>query len=160
MSSRAQIFATLVALACATALSGCLTPRVQPPVSPAVAQARAGAGAKPAACPADTLESLSPVIVAFGFDEDTIPKAGEPILAATARWLTCHPGVEVVIAPDADNHGDAAKLNDLAQRRAYAVAGRLRALSAAEATIRTLARGAPDPVTAPHLVIKAQGRGW
>jgi hypothetical protein len=94
------------------------------------------------------------------FDETTIPEAAQAPLAAAARWLACNPGVEVVILPDADNHGDAAHLNDLAQRRAQAVAERLRTLGATAATLRILPRRAPDPVTAPHLVINAQGRGW
>jgi outer membrane protein OmpA-like peptidoglycan-associated protein len=160
MSSPARIFALIVTLACASALSGCLTPRVQPPVSQAVAQARAGAGAKPAACAAAPLETVSPTVVGFAFDEATIPEAGQAPLAAAARWLACNPGVEVVILPDADNHGDAAHLNDLAQRRAQAVAERLRTLGATAATLRILPRRAPDPVTTPHLVINAQGRGW
>jgi outer membrane protein OmpA-like peptidoglycan-associated protein len=147
-------------LLCAVALSGCLTPHVQPPPSQAVAQARAGAGAKAAACPADTLATLSPVVVAFGFNEDTVPEVGAARLAVAAKWLGCNPGVAVVISPDADNHGDAAHLNDLAARRAQVVADRLRSLGATAPVIRILARGAPDPAGAPHLVIKAQGRGW
>lgn len=157
MSRRVQIPAAML---CATALSGCLTPAVKPVISQAVIQARAGANAKAAACPTETVETLSPVIVAFGFDDAAVPEVGAARLATTARWLACNPGVEVVIAPDADNHGPAAKLNDLAQRRAQAVAERLRSLGATAATLRLLVRGAPDPVTAPHLVIKAQGRGW
>jgi outer membrane protein OmpA-like peptidoglycan-associated protein len=157
MSSRALI---LPALICAAALSGCLTPRIQPQVSQAVVQARAAAGAKSAACPTDTLATLSPVLVAFGFNEATVPEVGDTRLAAAVKWLGCNPGVEVVISPEGDSHADAAHLNDLAQRRAQAVAERLRSLGATAPVIHTLARGAPDPVSAPHLVIKAQGRGW
>ena len=157
MSPRTLIPVTLL---CAAALSGCLTPRVKVDVSPAIAQARAAASARAAACPTDTLETLSPVIVAFGFDDDKVPEVGDDHLRAAAKWLSCHPGIEVVIAPDADNHGDAAHLNDLAQRRGKAVAERLRALGATAPTLRTLPRGGADPVSAPHLVVKAQGRGW
>jgi outer membrane protein OmpA-like peptidoglycan-associated protein len=160
MSSRALVHALAVSLVCATALGGCLTPRVEPQVSRAVVQARAAAGAKPAACAATPLESVSPVVVAFGFDEATVPDADRTRLTAAVRWLACNPGTEVVIKPDADKHGDAAHLNDLAQRRAQAVQAELRTLGATAPVIRILPRGGPDPVTAPHLVINAQGRRW
>ena len=98
--------------------------------------------------------------MAFGFDDATISEAGQKRLVQAGAWLTCNPQVEVVIIPDADNHGDAAHLSDLAQRRAQATAAQLRTLGAKDAVIRVLARGAADPVTAPHLVVNAQGRGW
>lgn len=160
MSSRALFPAFAVSLLCAAALSGCLTPHVRPTPSQAVAQARSSASAKPAACSSDELAAVSPVEMAFAFDDVTISEAGQKRLAQAAAWLVCNPHVEVVIVPDADNHGDAAHLKDLAQRRAQAAADQLRTLGAKEAVIRILARGAPDPVTAPHLVINAQGRGW
>ena len=98
--------------------------------------------------------------MSFGFDEATLSETGQKGLSQAAAWLACNPHTEVVIVPDADNHGDAAHLNDLAQRRAKAAAEQLRALGAKDAVIRILSRGAVDPVTAPHLVINAQGRGW
>jgi len=160
MSRRSLFPALAVALAGATALSGCTTPRVTPKPSQAVLQARARVGAKAAACPAGELAAISPVDVGFGFDDATISPEGQRRLAAAAQWLACHAGVEAVILPDADNHGDAAHLKDLAQRRAEAVAARLRALGATAAVIHILPRGAPDNLSGPHLVINAQGRGW
>jgi len=158
--SRRACFLLAASLACAAVLTGCLTPHVQPTLSKAVVQARAGAGAKSAACPSSDLSTISPVEVAFGFDEATIPQAGHSRLAAAARWLACNPAVQVVIAPSADRHGDAAHQSDLASRRAQAVVGELRSQGATTAVIQTLAAGAPDPVSAPHLVINAKGRGW
>ncbi|MFI4964541.1 MAG: OmpA family protein [Caulobacterales bacterium] len=156
-----SLFPALAAIGlCAATLSACLTPRVQPTPSKAVAEARAGAGARAAACPATDLASVSPVDVGFAFDDATVTEVGVRNLTAAAQWLACHAGVEVVITPDADNHGDAAHLNDLAQRRAQAVQAELRTLGATAAVIRLLPRGAADPVTAPHLVVNAQGRGW
>jgi outer membrane protein OmpA-like peptidoglycan-associated protein len=160
MSSRALIPSLAVSLIFATGLSGCLTPQVQPTPSQAVVQARSAAGAKPAACTGVELASISPVDMAFGFDDATISEAGQKRLAQAAAWLGCNPGIEVVIIPDADSHGDAAHLSDLAGRRAQAAAAQLRVLGAKDAVIRLLARGAADPVTAPHLVVNAQGRGW
>jgi peptidoglycan-associated lipoprotein len=160
MSHRPAISALAVSLICAAALSGCLTPHVKPVLSQAVIQARAGASAKPAACPSSDLSTISPVEVAFGFDEATVPEAGHRLLEAAARWLVCNPHVEVVIQPDADNHGDAAHLADLAQRRGQAVMDELRTLGAKDAVMRLLPRGGADPVSAPHLVISAKGRGW
>jgi outer membrane protein OmpA-like peptidoglycan-associated protein len=160
MSPRTVISALAVSLACAAALSGCLTPHVQPALSQAVVQARAGAGAKPAACPSSDLATISPVEIAFGFDEATLPEVGHSRLADAARWLACNRQVPVVIAPAADRHGDAAHQADLASRRAQAVEGDLRSQGAKDAVIQTLAAGAPDPMTAPHLVINARGRGW
>ncbi len=66
----------------------------------------------------------------------------------------------MVIKPDADNHGEPAHLNDLAQRRGKAVADQLRSLGATAAVLHLLPRDAADPVTAPHLLINATGRGW
>jgi outer membrane protein OmpA-like peptidoglycan-associated protein len=160
MSRRAPIFALAASLACAVALAGCLTPHVKPALSQAVVQARAGAGQKAAACPAEALATVSPVEVGFGFDDATVSEVGRQRLAAAARWLACNPKVPVVIAPNADRHGDAAHQSDLASRRAEAVTAELRSQGAKDAVIQTLARGAPDPVTAPHLLITAKGRGW
>ena len=160
MSRRILLPALAVALACATALSGCVTPHVTPAPSQAVIQARARAKAQAPACQAGDLASISPVDVGFGFDDAAISEAGQRRLTAAAQWLACNPKVEVVILPEADNHGEPAHLQDLAQRRAQAVSDRLRALGATAPVIRIMSRGAADPVTGPHLVINAQGRGW
>ena len=145
---------------CAVTLCACLTPHVKPPVSQAVLDARARAGAKAPACPAGGPETVSPVDVSFGFDDATISEVGLQRLAAAAKWLVCNPKVEAVVLPDADNHGDAAHLADLSQRRAQAVLDQLRADGAKASVIRVLTRGAADPLTAPHVVVNAQGRGW
>jgi outer membrane protein OmpA-like peptidoglycan-associated protein len=161
MSTRTLLHALACALICAPVLAGCTTPRVQPEPSAAVLQARANAAAhKAAACTPGGLDAISPVDVGFGFDDAELSDPGQRRLAAAVAWLGCNPGVEVVILPDADNHGDAAHLADLAQKRALAVQARLRSLGATATVIRLLPRGAADPVTGPHLVINAQGRGW
>lgn len=149
-----------MAVLCAGGLSACLTPHVQPTLSTAVVEARAAAQVKAPACTPGGLEQVSPVDAAFAFDETEISPQGGQRLAAAARWLTCNPGVEAVIRPDGDNHGDAAHLNALAEGRAKSVADKLRELGATGATLRILTRGAPDPVTTPHLLINATGRGW
>jgi outer membrane protein OmpA-like peptidoglycan-associated protein len=141
-------------------LSGCTTQHIKPPPSQAILQARATQATRPATCAPGGLEAVSPLDAAFGFDDATVGDVGHKRLAAAARWLGCNPGVEVAILPDADNHGDPAHQDDLAQRRAKAVADDLRGLGAKDAVIHLLARGAPDPVKAPHLVINATGRGW
>jgi outer membrane protein OmpA-like peptidoglycan-associated protein len=160
MSSRTPLSALAATLLCATTLCGCLTPHVQPTLSQAVIQARARAGVEPAPCASSDLSTVSPVEVAFGFDEATVPEVGHQRLALAARWLVCNPHVPVVIRPDADRHGDAAHQNDLASRRAQAVNDELRSLGAKDPIIQIVARGAPDPMTAPHMVITAKGRGW
>jgi outer membrane protein OmpA-like peptidoglycan-associated protein len=160
MSLRSLFPVLAAALACATTLAGCLTPHIAPPPSAAVLQARAAHDAKPAACTPGGLEAVSPVDVGFGFDDAAMTEVGEKHLAAAAVWLGCNPGIEVVIRPGADNHGDDAHQADLAQRRARAVSEQLRALGATTAVIRTLPRDGADPVTAPHLLVNAQGRGW
>jgi len=141
-------------------LSGCLTPHIQPPPSAAVAEARAAAGAKAGACKPGGLDQVSPLNADFVFDEAEISPPGVRRLADAARWLACNPGVEVVIKPDSDNRGEEPHLNALAQARAKAVADKLQELGATGATLRILARGGADPVTAPHLLINATGRGW
>jgi outer membrane protein OmpA-like peptidoglycan-associated protein len=160
MSTRSRLPALAVALACCAALSGCLTPHVRPSPSKAVIDARSRTGAKVAACSAGDLASVSPVSAGFAFDDPAITPAAQTRLAAAAGWLTCNPTVEVVVAPEADHHGDAAHMDDLAKQRALAVQGQLRSLGATANVIRLLPRGGSDPVTAPHMVIKAEGRGW
>lgn len=155
----AHLQALAAGLACAAALSGCLTPRVKPTPSAAVIQARAAEGSKANACALGDLASVSPINVAFGFGETKLDNLALRRVAKAADWLKCNAGVEVVILPAADAHGTAAQQQDLASVRAKAVVDQLRALGA-QPVIRILAAGKPDPVTTPHLVIEAQGRGW
>jgi outer membrane protein OmpA-like peptidoglycan-associated protein len=158
--SRSAFFPALAAsLVCAVALSGCLTPRAKPAPSVAVQEARARVGAKVDACAVGDLASVSPVTVGFGFGETTLDETAQRHLAKAAAWLKCNTGVEVTILPSADAHGTPAKQRDLAAGRAKAVLDQLRTLGA-QSVVHTLAADAPDPVTAPHLVIRAEGRGW
>ena len=160
MSFRTRLPILAAGLLCAAATAGCLTPHVKAPPSQAILQARAAHEAKPAACALGALETVSPVGLDFPFDEATISEVGQKRLAAAAQWLTCNPGVEAVIRPDGDSQGDAAHMNELAQRRAQAAADQLRALGAQAVVIRVLARTAADPVGGPHVLINATGRGW
>jgi outer membrane protein OmpA-like peptidoglycan-associated protein len=141
-------------------LSGCTTPRITPPPSAAIVEARAAVGVKAAACKPGGLDQISPLDADFAFDNAEITPLGGRRLADAARWLACNPGVEVVIKPDSDNRGEAAHLNALSEARAKAVADKLRELGATGPTLHILARGAADPVTTPHLLINATGRGW
>jgi outer membrane protein OmpA-like peptidoglycan-associated protein len=160
MTARTALSALAVAMLCGATLSGCLTPNIRPPPSKAVAQARAHAGAKAEGCKPGGLETLSPMEIDFAYDDPKVTEVGQKELARAAQWLGCNAGVEVVILPDADHHGDAAHLDALAQQRGQAVVEALRALGATGPVIHTLKRGGTDPVTAPHLVINARGRGW
>ncbi|MDB5462668.1 MAG: hypothetical protein JWP23_1057 [Phenylobacterium sp.] len=160
MSRSALLPALAVSLVCAATLSGCLTPPAKPAPSSAILQARAGQGAKPAACAVADLATVSPVNVGFGFEATQVDEVAQRRLTTAADWLKCNPGVEVVIKPAADSHGTPAHQEQLAQARATAVVEQLRAMGATQALIRTLAAGAADPVTAPHMVIEAGGRGW
>ncbi|HEX3888926.1 MAG TPA: OmpA family protein [Phenylobacterium sp.] len=154
----APAFAATLALA--IPLSGCLTPHVRPPPSQAILEARAGVTAKPTACKPGGLDAISPVDASFGYDDATVTETAHQRLTEAARWLNCNPGVVAVIKPDADNHGAPAHLAELSQRRGQAVVAELRALGATASVIHVLARGAADPVSGPHLVIDAGGRGW
>ncbi|MGZ6038304.1 MAG: OmpA family protein [Phenylobacterium sp.] len=159
MSPRASL-PSLAAALLSVSLTGCLTQHIKPPPSQAILQARAAHAAGPAACAGGNLETISPLEARFPFDDATITEAAQKRLAAAAQWLGCNPGVEVVIMGDGDNHGDAEHLDDLARRRAQAVADDLRGRGADKPVMHLLARGAADPVSAPHLVIHAIGRGW
>jgi len=160
MSIRHTLARLAAGLLCATALSGCLTPHVKPTPSAAVLDARARLAVKAPTCTGESLDAVSPVNVGFGYDDPAITPAAQLRLTAAARWLSCNPGVEAVIQPDADHHGSEAHMNDLAQQRATGVQTQLRTLGATNTVIRMLARGAKDPVTAPHMVLLAEGRGW
>ena len=144
----------------AVGLSGCLTPRAKVAPSAAVLQARKGAGTKSAACPAGDLATLSPTIATFPFDDAVVDDVGIRALKTAAAWLNCHPGVPVVIIATADNHGTAEHQKALILQRAQATLATLRAQGAADAVIHTPAIGTPDPVSGPHLLIQADGRGW
>jgi len=159
MSRPALLPALAASLLCAAMLAGCLTPHVKPAPSRAVAEAEQRARIHAAGCAAGDLKSVSPVEMDFAFDDAAITPMGQSRLAAAARWLACNPTTPVVILPEADNHGDAAHLNDLAHRRALATQTQLRSLGA-NGVVHLLARGAADPVSGPHLVIDAKGRGW
>ncbi len=137
-----------------------MTQQVKPTTSQAVLQTRARQGVKPAACTGGDLASVSPIEAGFGFGETEVGEAAHQRLAMAAAWLKCNRGVEVVIKTAADNHGTAAQQQTIAQTRGQAVAAQLRDLGATEAVVRILAIGAADPLTAPHLVIEARGRGW
>ena len=150
----------LVLALAAPALAGCLTPAARPTPSAAIVAARQGVGAKLAACPSGDLSTLSPLVATFPFDEPALDQQGRERLQQAAVWLNCHPGVPVSILPTADKHGDAAHMRDLASARAQAVQDGLRAAGAKSAVIHIAAAGAPDPLTGPHLLIQADGRGW
>ena len=151
----------LLALALAApTLCGCLTPKAKPTPSQAVVEARKGLGAKPAACQLGDLASVSPVTATFPFDEAKIDEEGLQRLTRAAAWLNCNAGVPAVIVPTADKHGTAEHMNELAVQRAQAALAALREAGAANAVVHTLAPGAPDTITTPHLVIQADGRGW
>jgi outer membrane protein OmpA-like peptidoglycan-associated protein len=156
---RRLLTAALVMLA-AAALSGCLTPHAKVAPSAAVVAARAGAGTKAAACPAGKLEGVSPTTATFAFDKAELDAVGARRLAGVAAWLACNPGVEVVVLASADNHGDEAHQRDLAAARAHAAAAALRADGAKAAVIRMPAPGAADPLSEPHVLVQAAGRGW
>lgn len=158
MPHRSLAAAALALCACAAAVSGCTTPRAEPKPSSAVVEARARLHATAAACLPGA--DISPVTVAFAFDEATVTEDGQRNLQAAVKWLACNPGVETVILPEADAHGDDAHLAGLASQRAQAAQDMLRTLGAKEGVVRIVARGKPDPVTGPHLVIRAVGRGW
>src|SRR5258706_5213781 len=156
MSSR--LAASAVLGLCAVTLSACLTPRARVGPSPAVIAARGGAGVRPASCQVGKLDDVSPTLASFPFDDATLDAVGARGLARAAAWLTCTPGVPVVVIPTADNHGDEAHRKDLATRRAQATLAALRSAGAKDAVVHLLAPGAADPVSGPHLVIKADCR--
>ena len=157
---RSALSALLALSFAGLALTGCLTPREKVAPSAAVLAARAGAGAKSDACRGVDLASVSPALATFPFDKAELDDVGTERVTAVAGWLACHPATEVVVIPGSDGHGDAAHQNDLASRRASAVTTALRGLGAKQAVVRQVALGAPDPLTGPHVLIRAIGRGW
>ncbi|MFL5298452.1 MAG: OmpA family protein [Phenylobacterium sp.] len=155
-----RLAAPVVLCLAAAALAGCLTPHAKDTPSPAVLAARAGAGAKAQPCQVGKLADVSPALATFPFDESQLDEDGAKAVSKVAAWLACNPGVQVVVLPSADNHGDAAHRKDLASRRGQAVLAALRADGATGAVIRMMAVGAADPLSEPHVLIRAAGRGW
>lgn len=159
MNRSALIPAAAASLLFAATLGGCLTPQAKPAPSAAVKEARARVGVKAPDCAVGDLASVSPITIGFGFGATTLDEPAQRQVAKAASWLKCHAGVEASILPGADAHGTQAQQRDLAATRAKAVLDQLRTLGA-QSVVHTVAAGAPDPVTPPHLVINAQGRGW
>ena len=150
----------LLALAAPLALSACLTPKAKAPPSAAVVAARKGVGAKALPCQATGLADVSPALASFPFDDSLLDEEGQRAVRAVAGYLSCHPQTQVVVLPAGDRHGDAKHETDLVGRRAQAVVTALRQDGADKAVVHMLAAGAADPVSGPHIVINAAGRGW
>jgi outer membrane protein OmpA-like peptidoglycan-associated protein len=151
-----------LALACigALALPGCMTPRIDPQVSQAVIDARAHRNVPAAAtCPQAPLNTVSPVMIGFGFNETDMTTSMTLPLALPAQWLACHPGTQAVIVPDADTHGTDAEQDALARQRAEHVRNYLTANGVAAQQIRILRRGETPP-TGDLFFIRAEGRRW
>lgn len=162
MLDAARLRLTLACLG-AVALAGCIpqmTPRMTPQVSQAVLDARAHRDAPVTpACPQAPLNTVSPVMVGFGFNESALTEAMKLPLATPAQWLACHPATQAVIIPDADTHGTDAEQDALARRRAEQVRNYLTANGVADRQIRILRRGETPP-TGDLFFIRAEGRRW
>jgi outer membrane protein OmpA-like peptidoglycan-associated protein len=154
-----HLAAALIALAAPLALSACLTPKAKAPASAAVLEARKGVGQKVVPCQATPLADVSPAMASFPFDDSVLDAEGQRAVRGVAAYLACHPQTPVVVSSSADKHGDDAHQKDLAGRRGQAVLAALRA-DGSQAVVRMLAPGAADPVSGPHIVISAAGRGW
>lgn len=159
MVNAARLRLAFVWLAAAGALAGCMTPRAKPQLSQAVIDARAHRDVPaPEACPSSPLNTVSPVIVGFAFDESGLTDAMRQSLAAPAKWLACHPATPAAIKPDADSHGTDAEQDALARSRAEGVKSYLVAQGVTADRITVLARGATAPPDA--FLIRAEGRRW
>ena len=144
----------------AAALAACTTPHVQPKLSQAVIDARAHRDVPPqGVCPDTALNTISPVMVGYGFGESELDKSLAEPLAEPARWLACHPATVAVIKPDADSHGADAEQDALALRRAEGVRNFLTGHGVAPARIRILRRKEATP-TGSIFLIRAEGRRW
>ncbi|WP_165837076.1 OmpA family protein [Phenylobacterium hankyongense] len=160
-SRAAGRIALTAGLVLATAgLGGCLTPRARPQPSQAILDARAHRDVPPAtACAAQPLASVSPAEVNFGFAETSLPGAAPAALAPAIAWLVCHPGVPIVILPDADNHGAPEAQAALAKSRAETVRQYLLTQGVAPAQLQILPLAAAEPA-GDHVLIRAIGRRW
>lgn len=152
--------ASIVACIGAAALAACTTPHVTPQLSQAVIDARAHRDV-PAdgVCPQTALNTVSPIMIGFGFGESDLDEALARPLTAPAQWLACHTATQVIIKPDADSHGADAEQDALAQRRAAGVRNFLSAHGVAPARIRILRRNEDVPPGAVF-IIRAEGRRW
>jgi outer membrane protein OmpA-like peptidoglycan-associated protein len=160
-SRAAARIALTAGLVLATAsLGGCLTPRARPQPSQAILDARAHRDvAATTACAAQPLSSVSPAEVNFGFSETSLPGAAPAAVAPAIAWLACHPGVAVIIQPDADNHGAPEAQATLAKSRAETVRQYLLAQGVADARIQLLPIRGTEPA-GDHVLIRAIGRRW
>jgi peptidoglycan-associated lipoprotein len=149
------------ALLTAVALSGCMTPHIHPGISQAVLDARAHrTTAQAAACDETGLGDISPVFAGFGFRAADLGSTSQQKLDRAARWLSCHPTVQVVITADADKHGTPAEQRSLADQRGKAAWDYLVAQGVSAQRLRILPFGQQDTASPPHMLIQAQGQGW
>jgi outer membrane protein OmpA-like peptidoglycan-associated protein len=141
-------------------LGGCVTPRVRQQPSQAILDARAHRDVVPTtACAAQPLSAVSPAEVNFGFAETSLPGNAAAALAPPIAWLACHPGVAIVIQPDADNHGAPEAQAVLAKSRAETVRQYLMTQGVAAAQMQILALRGAEPA-GDHVLIRAIGRRW
>jgi len=151
---------SIIWLAAAAVVAGCTTPRIEPQQSQAVQEARARENAPPPpACPQDPLSAVAPVTVGFAFNDTELTEAMSLPLVDSARWIACHPGVRVVIKPDADTHGTEAEQDSLARRRAERVRAYLTTHGVTADRVAILPRGQAAPAGEVFL-INAEGRRW
>jgi outer membrane protein OmpA-like peptidoglycan-associated protein len=159
--TQSSIGACIVAGLGASALAACTTPQVTPQLSEAVIEARAHRNVAPeGVCPENALNTVSPIMVGFGFGESDVNNEDLALpLTEPARWLACHTATQVVIKPDADSHGADAEQDALARRRAEGVRNYLSTHGVAPARIRILRRNEEVP-TGAVFIIRAEGRRW
>ena len=144
-------------VAVALALSGCMTERSNPAESRAVVEARAHRDAgRDAACG----PLASPVSIGFAFGEPALSELAKPALETASRQLACHSDAAALVVGQADGHGTAAEQHQLAQARAEAVAGDLRARGVAAARLQTQVEGSAPAGDDKRLVVLAEGRRW
>lgn len=141
----------------AAGLAGCMTHKESPTLSLAVIEAREHRNADAtAACTA----LVSPVRVAFGFDESQINELALPALETASQLLSCHPQASVLIFGEPDAHGTPQERAELAKGRAQAVADDLRSRGVVPARMQTQIEGEAPAGDAAHLVVLAEGRRW
>jgi peptidoglycan-associated lipoprotein len=84
--------------------------------------------------------------VFFAFDSSRLTRSAKSILDRQAAWLVTHPGVDIMIAGNADARGDEAYNLRLGQRRADAAAHYLFADGVSHDRLQTMSYGKDCPL--------------
>ena len=103
-----------------------------------------------AAAEPDACTTCGPLRIHFDFNSAEVSADARELLDQSARCLKSKPGMKFAIEGNTDERGAVAYNQDLAQRRADAVAKYLESMGASPSQVTTVSLGATNPLCGGH----------